>query len=90
MRNTCSRSAGEQAPRRSEDSRGPGVGVDDSQIEDHVILTRLDPRLAPTATVAQLNAALRLVEGGIISMARGFAGLTVAVPRQRTSAIIPV
>lgn len=63
-----------------------GTGVESSKIQDHVILTRLDLYLAPAATVAELNAALRLVQGGIVSMARGFDTLTIAVPRQPTIA----
>jgi hypothetical protein len=52
-------------------------------IEDGgLILTRLDVRITPTATVGQINAALSRVLGGIVSMRPGGLELTVAIPRQ--------
>lgn len=62
----------------------PPVGVEPSQIVNGIIMTRLDVRLSPDGTVGQLNAALTRVGGGIVSMARGFLALTIAVPRQAT------
>lgn len=51
-----------------------------------VILTRLDVRLTPEATVGQLNAALAGVNGGIVAMQPGVLTVVVAVPRQPTPA----
>jgi hypothetical protein len=62
----------------------PPVGVDKTQIENGIIMTRLDVRLAANATVGQLNSALAQVGGGIVSMMRGFLAMTIAVPRQAT------
>jgi hypothetical protein len=44
-------------------------------------MTRLDLHLAADATVGQVNAALQAVNGGIVTMMRGRATLTIAVPR---------
>jgi hypothetical protein len=60
----------------------PAVGVGPEAIVGGVILTRLDVHLAPGATVQQVNAALRQVGGGVVSMLHGFPGVTIAVPRQ--------
>ena len=60
----------------------PPVGVDPGEIEAGVIMTRLDVRLAPSATVGEVNAALGQVGGEIASMARGVLAMTIAVPRQ--------
>src|SRR5262245_55563226 len=59
----------------------PPVAVDAAEIEDGVILTRLDLHLVPGATVAQINAALQSVNGGIVSMMHGQPTLTIAIPR---------
>ena len=56
----------------------PPVGVDESAIQDGVILTRLDLHLAMDATVGEVNAALALVDGGIISMLHGLPTITIA------------
>ena len=53
---------------------------------DGVILTRLDVRLTPEATVGQLNAALSGVNAGIVAMQPGVLTVVVAVPRQPTPA----
>jgi len=58
------------------------LGVDPSLIDHHVILTRLDVRLAPDATIGQINAALIQAGGGIVSMSRHQPMVTIAVPRQ--------
>jgi hypothetical protein len=62
----------------------PPVGVDQSQIEAGVIMTRLDVRLSPIATVGQVNDVLAAVGGGVVSMSRGFVAVTISVPRQPT------
>jgi subtilase family protein len=62
----------------------PPVGVDESQIENGIIMSRLDVRFAPGATVGQVNAALALVQGGIVSMTQGLPFVTIAVPRAPT------
>lgn len=62
----------------------PPVGVDQTQIENGIIMIRLDVRLAANATVGQVNSALVQVGGGIVSMVRGFLAVTIAVPRQAT------
>ena len=64
------------------------IGVDPSLIDHHVILTRLDVRLAPDATVGQINAALIRVGGGIVSMSQHEAMMTISVPRQPSIAAL--
>lgn len=59
----------------------PPVGVDAGEIQDGVILTRLDLNLAPGATVGQVNAALQSVNGGVVSMSHGLPILSIAIPR---------
>src|SRR6185437_1757981 len=46
-----------------------------------IILTRLELRFAADATVGQVNNALRAVDGGIVSMSRGFPVVAIALPR---------
>jgi len=53
---------------------------------DGFILTRLDVRLTPDATVGELNVALVGVNGGIVGMQRGVLTVVVGVPRQPTAA----
>ncbi len=53
---------------------------------DGFLLTRLDVRLTPDATVGELNAALVGVNGGIVGMQRGVLTVVVGVPRQPTAA----
>jgi len=53
-----------------------------ADIDDGLILTRLDVRITPGATVGQVNAALLAVNGGIDSMHPGGLALTIAIPRQ--------
>ena len=60
----------------------PPVGVGPNQIKDGLIMTRLDVWLAPGATVGEVNAALDLVRGRIVSMRPGLASFTIAVPLQ--------
>ena len=62
----------------------PPAAAPQSDIEAGVIMTRLDVRIAPTATVGEVNAALIRVGAEIVSMSRGFLALTIAVPRQST------
>ena len=59
----------------------PPVGVDQSEIENGIIMTRLDVRFAPGATVSQVNNALALVEGRIVTMTGELPFVTIAVPR---------
>jgi len=59
----------------------PPVAVDASEIENGVIMTRLDLHLTPGAAVGQVNAALALVHGGVVSMLHGYPTLTIAIPR---------
>jgi hypothetical protein len=56
------------------------IAVDASRIANGVIMTRLDLHLLPDATVADVNAALQGVDGGIVTMLRGFPALTIAIP----------
>jgi hypothetical protein len=58
------------------------IGVPDNEIQDGIIMTRLDLRLAPGATVGQVNAALNQVQAGIVSMLPRFPAMTIAVPPQ--------
>ena len=58
------------------------VAATESDIQAGVILTRLEADIAADATVAQVNAALVRVRGGIVSMLAGSLGLTIGVPRQ--------
>ncbi len=59
----------------------PAVAVDESQIEDDIIMTRLDVYLALDATVGQVNDALVQVNGGIVTMRMGLHTVTIAIPR---------
>ena len=56
------------------------VGVPDNEIEDRLIVTRLDVYVEGDATVAQVNSALEGVGGGIVTMRRNFPAITVAIP----------
>jgi hypothetical protein len=60
----------------------PPGGVDKTQVDNGIIMSRIDVHLAPEATVAQVNAALAQVAGGIVSMASGSLAVTIALPRQ--------
>ena len=53
-----------------------------------MILDQIDVLFAANATVAQVNAALASVQGGILSMSKGTTFVTVAVPAQPTAAAI--
>jgi IPT/TIG domain/Subtilase family/Bacterial Ig-like domain (group 2) len=53
-----------------------------ADLDEGLILTRLDIGITPNATVGQVNAALLLVNGGIDSMHPGGLALTIAIPRQ--------
>ena len=64
----------------------PPVGVDQSQIENGVIKTRLDLRIAPDATVSQINAALESVGARIVTMQPNSLGITVSIPEQQSVA----
>jgi phage baseplate assembly protein gpV len=64
----------------------PPVPVDGTQIENGVIMTRLSVRLTPDSTVAQVNAALISVNGGIVTMAPGTLSIAVGIPRPSTLA----
>ena len=56
------------------------VPVDASQVVDGVIMSRLDVHLTAGATVADINAALQRVSGGIVTMLRHYPAMTIAVP----------
>jgi hypothetical protein len=56
------------------------IAVDASRVLNGVIMTRLDVHLLPDASVADVNAALRAVDGGIVTMLHGFPALTIAIP----------
>ncbi|MCK4827095.1 PKD domain-containing protein, partial [bacterium] len=60
----------------------PKADVDPSEVENGIIMTRLEVYLSPDATVGQVNDALDSVGGEIVSMAEGDLALTVSVPRQ--------
>ena len=62
----------------------PPVRVGQALIENGVITTRFDVRVTPAATVAQVNAALKNVSGGIVSMMQGIGAFTIAIPKQST------
>src|SRR5262249_54569655 len=64
----------------------PPVGVDGSNIQNALLMNRLELRLAPDATVGQLNAALIRVDGGIVSMSKSLPWVTIAIPKQDTLA----
>src|SRR5262249_26283052 len=57
---------------------------DPSLIQNLVIMTRLDVRFAPDATIGDINNALILVDGGIVSMSSGSPWVTIAIPQQST------
>lgn len=58
----------------------PPIPVDASEVENGVILTRVDVHFLPDATVADVNAALQRVDGGIVSMLPRFPSVTIAIP----------
>ncbi len=60
----------------------PPIGVDASQVQDGVIMNRLDVRFAKSATVGQVNSALASIGGGIVSMSQGFTAVTIGIPQQ--------
>jgi len=66
----------------------PEVPVDPCDIEDGVIMTRLDVRLAPKATIGQVNDALSAAGAGIVSMSAGSPFVTVGVPRAASVAAL--
>jgi hypothetical protein len=57
------------------------VGVSPAQVQDGIILTRLDLFLDPAATVGQLNAALVHVQGSIVTMLHTIPSVTIAIPQ---------
>jgi hypothetical protein len=57
-------------------------GVNDSDLQDGVILTQLDVFFSRDATIGDVNAVLVRIDGGIVSMLAGSAALSIAVPRQ--------
>ena len=59
----------------------PPVPADPSDVDNGIIMTRLDLHLRPTATVGEVNAALTMVGGGIVTMLPGFPAVTIAIPR---------
>jgi len=59
----------------------PPMAVDPGQIENGVIMTRLDVRLRLDATVGQVNDALTQVGARIVTMRPGFPTITVSIPR---------
>jgi hypothetical protein len=58
----------------------PPVGVSADKVQDGIILTRLDVFLNPAATVGQLNAALKNVQGSIVTMFHKIPTVTIAIP----------
>jgi len=74
------------APAISVTTHMPPVGVDPSLIQNGVFLSRLSVTFAQGATVDQINQALALVGGGIVSSAPGLEFVTVAVPVQPNAA----
>ncbi len=60
----------------------------DADIENGVILTRVDVALLGDATVGEVNSALQSVGGGIVGMRAGFPTVVVAVPRQTDAAAL--
>lgn len=59
----------------------PPVPVPESEIEDDVIMTRMDLYIDRGATVGQVNMALIAVGALIVTMTPGRAALTIAIPR---------
>jgi Protein of unknown function (DUF1566)/Subtilase family len=57
------------------------VAAQRADIDNGVVLTKIDVRIAPDATVGQVNAALALVGGSIASMRAGSPALSVVIPR---------
>jgi hypothetical protein len=66
----------------------PPTAANESDIQNGVILTRLEIYFAHDATVADVNAVLSRIDGGIVSMSAGSTGLSVAVPRQNDLAAL--
>jgi hypothetical protein len=59
----------------------PPLAVDDSQVVNGVIMTRIDVRLRVDATVGEVNDALAAVGGRIVTMLPEFPTITVSIPR---------
>ena len=58
---------------------------DGDDIQDNVVMTRLDVRFAQDATVDQVNNALGSIGAGIVSMSQGFTSMTIGIPRQASA-----
>jgi hypothetical protein len=59
----------------------PPLAVDPGQVENGVIMTRLDAWLRLDATVGQVNDALSRVGARIVTSRSGFPAVTVSIPR---------
>jgi len=66
----------------------PPVAADPTGIVDGIVMTKIDVRLRPDATVGQVNAALALVDGSIASMRAGSPALTIVIPRAASVAAL--
>ena len=66
----------------------PETGLSADQIVDGIAMTQLEVYFANSATVAQVNDALRGVNGGIVGMAKGLTTVTITVPRAASVAAI--
>jgi hypothetical protein len=58
------------------------IGVQENQIEDGVIMTRVQVVIDPDATVGQINSVLSMINGGIVTMQPGSPFMTLAIPPQ--------
>ncbi len=68
-------------PARDALHRMSAISVPEDDIEDGLFLTRLEAWVAPAATTAEVNDALREVDARIVSMRSDSPALTLSVPR---------
>jgi hypothetical protein len=64
------------------------TGVGSDEILNTILLTRIEVRFRPDATVAQVNNLLLQIDGGIIGIAKGSTFLTIALPKQDSIAAV--
>lgn len=64
------------------------IPADEADIEDDLLLSRLDVAIAADATVGEVNAALEAIDARIVGMRAGFPVLAIAVPRQTGEAAL--
>jgi hypothetical protein len=64
------------------------IPADPADIEDDLLLSRLDVAIAADATVGEVNAALEAIDARIVGMRAGLPVLAIGVPRQADEAAL--